>query len=143
SPVKEKIEHFHNILLVLITGITFFVLVLLTYVCVKFRASNNKTPSKTAHNTLIEIIWTAVPVLILVLIAVPSMRLLYFMDKTEMPEMTLKIIGYQWYWGYVYPDNGDIAFESYLIKDADLKPGQLRLLDVDKEVVLPVDTNIR
>lgn len=145
SPVMDQIEHFHNILLVVITIITLFVLALLTYVCIRFRAKANPVPSKTTHNTLIEIIWTAIPVLILVLICIPSIRLLYYSDKAQKPDMTLKVIGYQWYWGYVYPDQGDLAFESYLVKDADLKPDQkhLRLLEVDKEVVLPVDTNIR
>lgn len=143
SPVKEQIDRFHDILLVIITAITFFVLALLTYTCVRFRQKANPVPSKTTHNTLIEIIWTAIPVLILVVIAIPSIRLLYFMDHVEKPDMTLKVIGYQWYWGYVYPDHGDIAFDSYMIKDADLKPGQIRLLDVDNEVVLPVETNIR
>lgn len=145
SPVMEQIENFHNILLVIITIITLFVLLLLGYVCWRFRAKANPTPSKTTHNTLIEIIWTAIPVLILVLICIPSIRLLYFSDKTHTPELTLKVIGYQWYWGYVYPDNGDLAFESYLVKDADLKPDQkhMRLLEVDKEVVLPVDTDVR
>ena len=143
SPVKKQMDHFHNILLVVITVITAFVTILLGYTCIRFRAKRNPIPSKTTHNTLIEIIWTAVPVLILVLIAIPSIRLLYYSDRIEKPDMTLKVIGYQWYWGYVYPDNGNIAFESYLIKDEDLKPGQIRLFDVDKEVVLPVDTNIR
>lgn len=143
SPVKERIEDFHNLLLIVITAITLFVLVLLTYTCIRFRAKANPVPSKTTHNTLIEIIWTVIPVLILVVISIPSIRLLYYMDHVEKPDMTLKVIGYQWYWGYVYPDQGDIAFESYLVKDEDLKPGQLRLLEVDNEVVLPVDTNIR
>lgn len=143
SPVKEKIDHFHDILLVLITAITLFVLGILTYICIRFREKANPTPSKTTHNTTLEIIWTVIPVLILVAISIPSIRLLYYMDKVEKPEMTLKVIGYQWYWGYVYPDNGDIAFESYMVKDEDLKPGQLRLLEVDNEVVLPVETNVR
>ena len=143
SPMKERVEAFHNELLVIITVITVFVTALLAYTCIRFRKKANPIPSKTTHNTLIEIIWTAIPVLILVVIAIPSIRLLYYMDRVEKPDMTLKVIGYQWYWGYVYPDQGDIAFDSYIIKDADLKPGQIRLLDVDNEVVLPVGKNIR
>ena len=143
SPVKERIEHFHNLLLVVITAITVFVTLLLAYTCIRFRRKANPVPSKTTHNTLIEIIWTAIPVMILVVIAIPSIRLLYYMDHVEKPDMTLKVIGYQWYWGYVYPDNGDIAFDSYMIKEADLKPGQIRLLDVDNEVVLPINKNVR
>lgn len=143
SPVKERIDTFHNQLLIIITAITVFVTLLLAYTCIRFRKKANPIPSKTTHNTMIEIIWTAIPVLILIVIAIPSIRLLYYMDHTEKPDMTLKVIGYQWYWGYVYPDHGDIAFDSYMIKDADLKPGQIRLLDVDNEVVLPVGKNVR
>lgn len=143
TPVMEKINEFHNILLVVITVITIFVLVLLLYTCIRFSAKNNPVPSKNTHNTLIEIIWTALPVLILVVLAIPSMRLLYFSQKVENTEMTIKVIGNQWYWSYQYPDNGNISFDSYMIKDAEIKPGQLRLLDVDNHVVVPVDTKIR
>lgn len=138
----EHIAHFHNMLLVLITGITVFVTVLLTYVCIRFREKANPNPSTLTHNTLLEIVWTAIPVVILIAVCIPSIRIMYFNDRTEEAEMTLKVIGYQWYWGYEYPDS-NIAFESYIIKDKDIKPGQLRLLEVDNRVVLPVDTNIR
>lgn len=145
SPVMEQINSFHNLLLVIITIISLFVLALLAYVCFRFSEKKNPVPSKTTHNTFLEIAWTVIPVLILIFIAIPSFRLLYFMDKTEITEadMTLKVIGYQWYWGYEYPDNGNIAFDSYMIADEDLKPDQLRLLEVDNRVVLPVNTNIR
>jgi cytochrome c oxidase subunit 2 len=143
SPVKENIAWLHNLLLVIITVITVFVLALLIYVMVRFRASANPKPTRTTHNTLIEIIWTVVPTLILVVIAIPSFRLLYFMDRTFDAEMTLKVNGHQWYWSYEYPDQGGFKFESYMIQDADLKPGQKRLLEVDNRVVLPVGTNVR
>ena len=143
SPVKENIAWLHNLLLVIITVITIFVLVLLVYVMVRFRASANPKPTRTTHNTLIEIIWTVVPTLILVVIAIPSFKLLYFMDRTFEADMTLKVTGHQWYWSYEYPDHDGLKFESYMIPEADLKPGQKRLLEVDNRVVVPVDTNVR
>lgn len=144
SPTMEKINDLHNLLLWIITGIVIFVFALLGYVIWRFRASKNPVPSKTSHNTAIEIVWTLVPTLILVVIAFPSIKLLYFMDKTEKADMTLKIIGHQWYWSYEYPDDDKkIGFDSQMILDDELKPGQLRLLSVDNEVVLPVGQNIR
>lgn len=143
SPVKEQLESFHDLLLVIITLITLFVLGLIIYVCVRFRAGANPTPSRTSHNTLIEVVWTVVPVIILIVIAVPSFRVLYFMERTPEAEMTLKVIGRQWYWDYEYPDHGGIAFSSYMLADDQLKPGQPRLLEVDNRVVLPVDTTVR
>ena len=143
SPVAERIHSFHDMLLVLITVITAFVLLLLLYVMVRFNAKANPTPSRTTHNTTIEVLWTVVPILILVGIAVPSFKLLYFGDRHPNPDMTLKVMGYQWYWGYAYPDQGNITFESRMVETQDLKPGQPRLLATDNPVVVPVDTNIR
>jgi len=130
-------------LLWIITLISIFVLALLAYVCFRFRASANATPSKRTHHTLLEIAWTAVPVLILVVIAIPSFKLLYFMDRTTDPELTIKAIGHQWYWSYEYPDDGDFTFDAYMVADSDLEPGQPRLLTTDNAIVLPVDTNIQ
>jgi len=145
SPVQEEIHKFHNLLLWIIVPIVLFVTALLAYVMVRFNAKRNPVPSKTSHNTLIEIIWTAIPVLILVVIAIPSFRLLYFEGKVVDPEMTVKVTGHQWYWQYTYPDHGDIDFDSNMIADKDLKPEQWpnRLLEVDNQMVVPVDTNIR
>lgn len=143
SPVMEQINSFHNLLLWIISLVSVFVLALLAYVCFRFRVDRNATPSRRTHNTLLEIAWTAVPVLILVVIAIPSFKLLYFMDVVKDPEMTLKAIGRQWYWSYEYPDHGDFTFDSYMIEDEDLEPGQLRLLETDNRVVLPAETNIR
>jgi len=143
SPVKDRIHSLHNFLLVIITLITIFVLALLTYVVVRFRAQRNPVPSRTAHNTTLEVIWTVVPVLILVAIAVPSFRLLYFMDRAKEPDMTLKVTAFQWAWEYEYPDHDGIKFESYMIPTEELRPGQLRLLDVDNEVVVPAGKDIR
>jgi cytochrome c oxidase subunit II len=143
SPVMERIDLLHNWLLVIITLITLFVLGLLLYVMIRFRASRNPVPSRTTHHTLIEILWTVVPVVILIGIAIPSFKLLYYTDRTAEAEMTLKIIGSQWYWTYEYPDHGNFSFDSVMIADKDIKPGQHRLLEVDNRIVLPVDTNIR
>lgn len=143
SPVAERLHEFHNLMLIVIYAIAGFVTFLMIYVCIRFRASKNPIPSKTSHNTLIEIIWTVVPVAIVIAILIPSMRLLYYIEDTENADMTLKVIGYQWYWGYQYPDNGDINFESYMIPDDELPEGGLRLLEVDNRVILPIDTTIR
>jgi cytochrome c oxidase subunit 2 len=144
SPVKDQMIHFHDkLLLPITTAIVLFVLGLLIYVVIRFNEKSNPVPSKTTHNTLLEVIWTLVPVIILVLIVVPSMKMLYYADRTEDADMTLKVTGYQWYWGYEYPDNGGVNFTSNLVPESDLKPGQPRLLATDNPVVLPVDTNIR
>lgn len=143
TPIHQEIIDFHNILLVIMTAVVIFVLALLIYVCIRFRRSANPKPSTTTHNTMIEVIWTAVPVLILVLIAIPSFKLLYHHNQVEDAEMTIKATGYQWYWGYEYPDNGGFSFLSYMVPEADLKEGQPRLLQTDTEVVVPVDTKVR
>lgn len=143
SPVMEQVDSFHDLLFWIITAITLFVLFLLIYVIVKFNEKANPVPSKTTHNTFIEVVWTVVPILILIVIAVPSFKLLFFQDRHENPDMTLKVVGHQWYWSYQYPDHGDFGFDSQMIQTEDLKPGQPRLLSVDNFVVLPVDTNIR
>ncbi|MBO6825454.1 MAG: cytochrome c oxidase subunit II [Sneathiella sp.] len=143
SPVAHKMHDFHNLLLWIITIITLFVLVLMVYVVIRFNRKANPTPSKTSHNTLIEIVWTVVPVLILIVIAIPSFSLLYYGDRVEKADMTLKAIGYQWYWGYEYVDEEGLAFDAVMVEEEDLKPGQPRLLATDNTIVLPVDTNIR
>ena len=140
--IAEMADDLHNLLLVVITLISLFVLALLVYVGVRFRASANPVPSKTSHNTVIEILWTVIPVLILVGIAVPSFRLLYYLDKTADTDMVIKVTGNQWYWNYEYPDEG-IAFDSYMIDEADLKEGQIRLLSVDNPMVVPENTRIK
>ena len=143
SPLMERIQSFHDLMLVIITGITVFVLVLMLYVMFRFRESANPTPSRTSHNTLIEVIWTVAPVLILVVIAVPSFRLLYYGDAAPKAEMTIKVTGHQWYWSYEYPDHGAFTFDSNMVQDADLKPGQPRLLTADNPLVVPVGTQVR
>lgn len=143
SPTADRFHEFHGFLLVLITLITLFVLCLLLYVIVRFRASANPVPSKTTHNTLIEVLWTVIPVLILVVMAVPSFKLLYYVDRAPDAKMTLKVTAHQWYWSYEYPDNGNFTFDSNHVQDSDLKPGQLRLLETDNHLVLPVNTKVR
>ena len=138
SPVMDNIIWFHNFLFWLITAITVFVLALLIIVAVKFNAKANPVPSKTTHNTLIEVIWTIAPVLILASIVVPSFRLLFQELDIPKADLTIKATGKQWYWSYAYPDNGKFEFDSLLV--ADKAP---RLLGVDNEVVVPVNKVVR
>ena len=134
SPVMDNIVWFHNFLFVLITPITLFVLALLVIVVIKFNAKANPVPSRTTHNTLIEVAWTLVPVLILVGISVPSFRLLFLELDIPKADLTVKATGKQWYWSYAYPDNGKFEFDSLMAQDK-----QPRLLGVDNEMVVPVN----
>ena len=138
SPVMDNITSFHSFLSVLITVITLFVLVLLVTVVVKFNAKSNPVPSRTTHNTLIEVAWTLIPVLILVGIAVPSFRLLFQELDIPKADLTIKATGKQWYWSYAYPDNGKFEFDSLLAQDK-----QPRLLGVDNEMVVPINKVVR
>jgi cytochrome c oxidase subunit 2 len=140
TPVMERIEDFHRLLLVIITLISLFVLALLLWIMVRYNTRANPTPSKVTHNTLLEVVWTAVPVIILVLIAIPSFRLLYFEAVLPPADLKIKAIGKQWYWTYEYPQNGDFQFDSLgLSDDAASKAGEPRLLGVDNVVVVPVN----
>ncbi|MDX2266416.1 MAG: cytochrome c oxidase subunit II [Hyphomicrobiales bacterium] len=139
SPIMTGIRDFHDFLLIIITGITLFVLALLVWVMVRYNEKSNPAPSKTSHNTTVEVLWTIVPVLILVVIAIPSFRLLYEQFDFPKPDLTIKTTGHQWYWTYEYPDAGPITFDANMIDDADLKEGQPRLLATDNEVVVPVN----
>jgi len=140
--IATKATDLHNFLLIVITLISVFVLGLLVYVCIKFREKPNVKPSKTSHHTLIEIIWTVVPVLILVVIAVPSFKLLYLTEADKPVDMVVKVSGAQWYWNYEYPDE-EVAFDSYIIAEEDLKDNQKRMLDVDNPLVVPEGTRIK
>lgn len=140
----ESIIDFHNLLLVIIFLISIFVLILLLVTMWKFSAKRNPVPSRTTHNTMLEMLWTVLPVIILVVIAVPSFKLLYYSD--EMPEkidLTIKATGNQWYWTYEYPDHGKFSFDSNMIPDEEIKPGQKRLLETDTVVVVPVNQTVR
>jgi cytochrome c oxidase subunit 2 len=146
TTVMDKVESLHNLLLVIITLISLFVLALLLYVVFRFHASRNPTPSMVTHNTVLEIAWTIVPILILVVIAIPSFRLLYYSDKAPDAAMTVKVTGHQWYWQYEYPDQGNFSVDSRILAEADRvkqKPQVPRLLAVDNEMVIPVNTTIR
>jgi cytochrome c oxidase subunit II len=143
GPLKERIISLHDLVLVIITLITLFVGVLLIWVMIHYNSRRNPVPSQTSHNTILEVAWTVIPVLILVIIAIPSFRLIYFQDRITDPDMTIKVTGHQWYWEYTYPDQGNLDVESRFVADEDLKPGQLRLLDVDNQMVIPVGKKIR
>jgi cytochrome c oxidase subunit 2 len=141
TPIMEQITSFHTYVTIIITIIALFVLALLVYVMSRFNEKRNPEPARTTHNTPLEIAWTVVPILILVAIAIPSFRLLFAQYDFPKADLTVTATGNQWYWTYEYPDQG-IHFDSIIVQDADLKPGQPRLLTVDHELVVPVNKNI-
>ena len=143
SPVMHDIIAFNNLVHPIITGIFVFVLVLLFYTMYRFSEKRNPEPSKTTHNTVVEVVWTVFPIIILIVIAIPSFKLLYFQDRAVDPEMTIKAIGHQWYWTYEYPDHDGLTFDALMIADDDIVEGQLRLLETDNRIVVPVDTSIQ
>ena len=143
SDGMRDIVNFHNnLLLPIIIAISVFVLFLMLYACVRFRASANPNPSKRTHNVTVEILWTLIPCLILIVMAVPSFKILYKQDTIPKADLTIKAVGYQWYWGYEYPDE-NIIFDSYMIEEKDLIADQPRLLSVDNEVVVPVNKVVK
>jgi cytochrome c oxidase subunit 2 len=143
SPVAEAVHRLDTLVLVIITAITVFVAALLLWVAFRYSAKRNPVPSRTSHNTLLEVAWTVIPVLILVVIAIPSFRLVYLEDRTREADMTIKVVGHQWYWQYDYSDSAKVEFASRMIAEEDLKPGQKRLLEVDNQLAVPVGKNIR
>lgn len=143
SPSMERIIDFNLMVTIIIVIISAFVLGLMAWIVVRYNKKRNPTPTKTTHNTMLEVVWTVVPVIILLIIAVPSFRLLYYTDRIEEADMTLKAIGHQWYWSYEYPDHGDFTFDAIMLEDDELEEGQPRLLATDEAVVLPVGAKIR
>ena len=144
TPVKDRIHFLHNdILMPIITAITVFVFALLAYVMIRFHHRRHPVPRPITHNTVVEITWTVLPIIILLAIFFPSLRLMYYMDRAPDAEMTVKVTGKQWYWTYEYPDQGGLAFDSNLVEEKDLKPGQPRLLEVDNPLIVPVNTTVR
>lgn len=143
SPLMQRLIDFHDFVFWIITAITVFVFLLLAYVCVRFSAKNNKKPSTTTHNSTLEVAWTLIPVLLLVVIAIPSFRLLYDQNDFSKIDMTIKATGYTWYWSYEYPDHDDLAFDSIMLEDEELEEGQPRLLSTDYQLVVPVNTNVK
>jgi len=141
SPVMEQIENFHTELFYIITAVSLFVLALLLWIVFKFRANANPVPSKVHHNTLLEVAWTIIPVIILVVIAVPSFKLLYYEAAIPTPDVHLRAIGKQWFWSYEYPGaNAGFTYDSLGLSDADAKKaGEPRLLGVDNVVVVPIN----
>ena len=140
--MRDIVSFHNNILLPIIIAITVFVLFLMIYTCIRFRESKNPVPSKTTHNVAVEVLWTLIPCLILIVMAVPSFKLLYKQDTIPKVDVTIKATGYQWYWGYEYPDE-NIIFESYMVKEEELKENQPRLLTVDNEIVVPVNKVVK
>jgi len=143
SPLMSELIGLHDFIFWIITFITIFVFVLLAYVCVKFSAKNNKKPSTTTHNSLIEVAWTVIPVIILVVISIPSFKLLYKQNDFSNIDMTIKATGYTWYWGYEYPDHGDFQFDAIMLQEDELEENQPRLLSTDNALVVPVNKNIK
>lgn len=141
SPVMEYISDFHNLMLMVMIGVAGSVNALLLYTVIRFNKKRNPSPSKRSHNTLLEIIWTVIPIMIVLGIAVPSLKVLKYEEYIPDAEMTVKVIGHQWYWTYNYPEHHDITFDSNLKHD--LKEGEPRLLAVDNNLVLPTNTIIR
>jgi len=143
TPVMSEIERFHGFLMEIMTGVVVVVLALLLYVCLRFNAKTNPIPAKFSHNVLVEVIWTLIPVILLIIIAIPSFRILSQAEKIPKSDLTIKVVGNQWYWTYSYPDNGGFTFDSNMIEDKDIKPGQLRLLEVDNRILVPVGKVVR
>ena len=140
--MRDIVSFHNNLLLPIIIAISVFVLFLMLYACIRFRASANPNPSKRTHNVTVEILWTLIPCLILIVMAVPSFKILYKQDTIPKADLTIKAVGYQWYWGYEYPDE-NIIFDSYMIEEKDLRADQPRLLAVDNEVVVPVNKVVK
>ncbi|ODA67228.1 Cytochrome c oxidase subunit 2 precursor [Methyloligella halotolerans] len=141
SPIMEQIHSFHNFVTAIIVVITLFVLVLLGWVMFRYNEKRNPVASRTSHHTMLEVVWTIVPILILVAIAIPSFRLLFAQYDYPKADVTINATGHQWYWSYEYPDE-EIQFDSLMLADNQLKEGQPRLLSVDNEVVVPVGKNV-
>ena len=139
SPIMDEVSWFNDVLFWVTSAIALFVLVLLAIIVLRFNARAHPAPLRTTHNTPLEVIWTVVPVVILLFIAVPSFRLLFVQLEVPKPDLTVKATGKQWYWSYSYPDNGDFEFDSQVVADKDLKPGQPRLLAADSDLVVPVN----
>lgn len=144
TSLMDGVIDLHNLLLWIITVICLFVLALLLWIMVRYNARVNREPSKTSHHTLLEFVWTVIPVIILVVIAIPSIQLLRDQDTIPEADMTLKAIGKQWYWTYQYPDHDGLTFDSLMLTDeAAAAAGEPRLLGVDNRVVVPVGRTVR
>ena len=144
TDLMSDIISFHSyILMPIITGISILVLFLLLYIAFRFNSSRNQVASTTTHNTVVEILWTVIPVVLLIIIAIPSFRLLYVSETIPKADLTIKAIGNQWYWSYEYPDYGDIVFDANMLNDDELSDPKLRLLETDTQIVVPVNKVVK
>ncbi|MBA3675929.1 MAG: cytochrome c oxidase subunit II [Sphingosinicella sp.] len=145
TPIGEEAAWFHNVILMpVIVAISIFVLALMLYVVIRYRRKVHPIPSRTTHNTLLEVVWTLVPVLILVVIAIPSIKLLANQYSPPKADLTVKVIGNQWYWTYQYPDNGDFEIVSNVLSDEEAKKrGEPRMLAVDERMVVPTGATVK
>jgi cytochrome c oxidase subunit II len=143
GPIKDAISSFNSLVFWIIVVITIFVAILLAWVMWRYNEKANPVPSQNSHNTPLEIAWTVIPVLILLVIAVPSFRLIYYQDRARDADLTINVTGHQWYWNYRFPDHGNFAFDSRPIQDEDIKPGQMRSLEVDEPLLIPVGRTVR
>jgi cytochrome c oxidase subunit 2 len=143
NALAETANNFHTMITIVSILIAIFVMALLGYTMWRFSARRNPNPSMVTHNTTVEVLWTVIPVAILVIVAIPSINLLYAFDQTKDVELTIKAVGHQWYWSYEYPDNGNFTFDAYMVPNDMLEKGQVRLLSTDNPVLLPVDTRVR
>jgi cytochrome c oxidase subunit II len=142
TPIAQLMHNLNSLLLAVMAAIVALVLVLLVWVMFRYNEKANPVPSTFTHNTTLEIVWTLIPILILIGIAVPSFKLLYVQYGFPKADLTIKATGHQWYWTYTYPDYGNFSYDSLVVFDSDLKPGQPRLLSVDNEAVVPVGETV-
>jgi cytochrome c oxidase subunit 2 len=143
TDVMRQTVDLHNYMMIYMTLIVLVVLGLLIYVCVRFNEKANPVPDKFTHNVTIEVIWTVVPIIIIILVGAPALSFLRESFEPKNVDMTIKVVGHQWYWSYEYPDHGNFGFDSNIVKDEDIKEGQYRLLEVDNPIVMPVDTTVK
>lgn len=143
TTLMEEIKDFYNLVIYMMYGVVAFVICLIGYISVRYEAKNNPIPSKFSENVMLEVFWTSVPIVILAIMAFPSFALLRKMNTVPDSDLTIKVVGYQWYWHYEYPDHDGFGFDSYIIRDKDLKAGQYRLLEVDNRVIVPVNKVVR
>jgi len=144
TELMSDVISFHSyILMPIITGISILVLALLLYIVYRYNSNRNHTASMTTHNTLIEVLWTVIPVILLIIIAIPSFRILYTAETIPKADLTIKAIGNQWYWSYEYPDYDDFSFDANMLQDDELSDPSLRLLETDTQIVVPVNKVVK
>ena len=144
TELMSDVIAFHSyILMPIITGISILVLALLLYIAYRYNSNRNQIASTTTHNTVIEVLWTVIPVILLIIIAIPSFRILYTAETIPKADLTIKAIGNQWYWSYEYPDYDDFSFDANMLQDEELSDPSLRLLETDTQIVVPVNKVVK